>query len=144
MTASLVPSLLAFIAVIAMIPVALWLMKRAQVLRPGAAGPLSIVAGLSMGPRDRIAVIHAGGRYLVVGITAQQMTLLAQLDQWPGSAPSGAALAAIAGAAPDATPGAPADPHAPSVASSATASPLSPFSRLLRRLDPNDPKRPHG
>jgi len=120
-TASLVPSLLAFIAVIAMIPVALWLMKRAQVLRPGAAGPLSIVAGLSMGPRDRIAVIHAGGRYLVVGITAQQMTLLAQLDEWPG----------------DIAPG-----TAPATAS--PLSPLSPFSRLLHRLDPNDPNRPHG
>ena len=118
MTASLVPSLLAFLAVIAMIPVALWLMKRAQVLRPGTAGPLSIVAGLSMGPRERIAVIHAAGRYLVVGITAQQMTLLAQLDQWPGDTPS------------DTAPGA--------------APARSPFSRLLRRLDPNDPNRPHG
>ena len=141
MTASLVPSLLAFIAVIAMIPVALWLMKRAQVLRPGAAGPLSIVAGLSMGPRDRIAVIHAGGRYLVVGITAQQMTLLAQLDQWPGSPSSGAALAAVAGIAPDASSAPAGSPDAPSAA---PATPLSPFSRLLRRLDPNDPNRPHG
>ncbi|MBK8765027.1 MAG: flagellar biosynthetic protein FliO [Burkholderiaceae bacterium] len=141
MTASLVPSLLAFIAVIAMIPVALWLMKRAQVLRPGAAGPLSIVAGLSMGPRDRIAVIHAGGRYLVVGITAQQMTLLAQLEQWPGSPSSGAALAAVAGIAPDASSAPAGSPDAPSAA---PATPLSPFSRLLRRLDPNDPNRPHG
>ena len=141
MTASLVPSLLAFIAVIAMIPVALWLMKRAQVLRPGAAGPLSIVAGLSMGPRDRIAVIHAGGRYLVVGITAQQMTLLAQLDQWPGSPSSGAALAAVAGIAPDASSAPAGSPDAPSAA---PATPLSPFLRLLRRLDPNDPNRPHG
>ncbi|MBP7661694.1 MAG: flagellar biosynthetic protein FliO [Burkholderiaceae bacterium] len=141
MTASLVPSLLAFIAVIAMIPVALWLMKRAQVLRPGAAGPLSIVAGLSMGPRDRIAVIHAGGRYLVVGITAQQMTLLAQLEQWPGSPSSGAALAAVAGIGPDASSAPAGSPDAPSAA---PATPLSPFSRLLRRLDPNDPNRPHG
>ena len=141
MTASLVPSLLAFIAVIAMIPAALWLMKRAQVLRPGAAGPLSIVAGLSMGPRDRIAVIHAGGRYLVVGITAQQMTLLAQLEQWPGSPSSGAALAAVAGIAPDASSAPAGSPDAPSAA---PATPLSPFSRLLRRLDPNDPNRPHG
>jgi len=140
-TASLVPSLLAFIAVIAMIPVALWLMKRAQVLRPGAAGPLSIVAGLSMGPRDRIAVIHAGGRYLVVGITAQQMTLLAQLEQWPGSPSSGAALAAVAGIGPDASSAPAGSPDAPSAA---PATPLSPFSRLLRRLDPNDPNRPHG
>jgi flagellar protein FliO/FliZ len=141
-TASLVPSLLAFIAVIAMIPAALWLMKRAQVLRPGAAGPLSIVAGLSMGPRDRIAVIQAGGRYLVVGITAQQMTLLAQLDQWPGASAGGATPTA-----PTRTADGTAVTNAVDAASPAgtpAASPLSSFSRLLRRLDPNDPNRPHG
>jgi flagellar protein FliO/FliZ len=114
MTSSLVPSLIAFLGVIALIPVALWVMKRAQSLRPGAGGPLAIVAALSTGPRERIAVLNAGGRYLVVGITAQQMTLLATLDEWPGAG------------APD--------------ASASTPAP-SPFSRLLRRIDPNDPNR---
>jgi flagellar protein FliO/FliZ len=84
MTASLLPSLLAFIAVIAMIPLALWLMKRGQALRPRASGPLAVVAGLSMGPRERVAVIQAGGRYLVVGVTAQSINVLATLDEWPG------------------------------------------------------------
>ena len=54
MTSSLVPSLIAFLGVIALIPVALWVMKRAQSLRPGAGGPLAIVAALSTGPRERI------------------------------------------------------------------------------------------
>ena len=84
MTASLLPSLLAFIAVIAMIPLARWLMKRGQALRPRAAGPLAVIAGLSMGPRERIAVIQVGGRYLVVGVTAQTINVLASLDEWPG------------------------------------------------------------
>jgi len=84
MTASLLPSLLAFIAVIAMIPLALWLMKRGQALRPRASGPLTLVAGLSMGPRERIAVVQAGGRYLVVGVTAQSINVLSTLDHWPG------------------------------------------------------------
>ena len=76
MTASLLPSLLAFVAVIAMIPLALWLMK---------SGPLTLVAGLSMGPRERIAVVQAGGRYLVVGVTAQSINVLSTLDTWPGA-----------------------------------------------------------
>jgi flagellar protein FliO/FliZ len=85
MSASLLPSLLAFIAVIAMIPLALWLMKRGQALRPRASGPLTLVAGLSMGPRERIAVVQAGGRYLVVGVTAQSINVLGTLDSWPGT-----------------------------------------------------------
>jgi flagellar protein FliO/FliZ len=85
MTSSMLPSLVAFVAIVAMIPAVLWLVKRSQGLRPGAAGPLSVVAGLSVGPRERIAVVQAAGRYLVVGITGQSMTLLATLDEWPAS-----------------------------------------------------------
>jgi flagellar protein FliO/FliZ len=84
MTVSILPSLLAFVAVIAMIPLALWLMKRGQALRPRASGPLAVIAGLSMGPRERIAVVQAGDRYLVVGVTAQTINVLATLDTWPG------------------------------------------------------------
>ncbi len=120
MTPSLLPSLVAFVAVIAMIPVALWVMKRAQSLRPGATGPLAIVAGLSVGPRDRIAVVRAADRYLVVGITPAQMTLLATLDQWPG---------ADAGA------------H-PLEAAAATGAPLSSFARLLRQTRHDDAAPP--
>lgn len=96
MTPSLMPSLLAFAAVIAMIPVALWLMRRVRTPRD-AGGPLALVAGLSVGPRERIVVLRAADRHLVVGITGQSMTLLAELDQAPepqrgtrpGSVPGG-------------------------------------------------------
>jgi len=117
MSSSLVPSLLAFFVVIAMIPGVLWLVKGAQKLRPGGNGPLGLVAGLSLGPRERIVVIHADDRYLVVGITAQQMTLLANLDTWP-------------------------DSHE-SPANGASGSTLgSQFARLLRRTESHDANRP--
>ena len=94
MSTSMLPSLVAFVAVILMIPVALWLMKRTQSLRPGGPGALSVVAGLSVGPRERIAVVRAAGRYLVIGVTGQSMTLLATLDHWPeGAAPQPGATA---------------------------------------------------
>ena len=83
MSSSIVPSLLAFVAVLAMIPAALWLVKRAQALRPAGHGPLSVVAAIPLGARERVAVINAAGRYLVVGVTGQSMTLLACLDDWP-------------------------------------------------------------
>lgn len=86
MTTSLLPSLAAFVAVILMIPAALWLVKRSQALRPGGNGAMSVVAGLPVGPRERIAVIRVADRHLVVGITGQSMTLLATLDDWPADA----------------------------------------------------------
>ena len=77
---SLFPSLLAFALVIALIPAALWVVKRTQALRPSRDGALQLVAGLALGPRERVAVINVGGRSLVVGVTAQSITHLATLD----------------------------------------------------------------
>lgn len=85
MTTSMLPSLVALVAVILMIPIALWLVKRSQTLRAGGTGPLSVIAGIPVGTRERIAVIQVADRYLVVGITSQSMSLLATLDSWPAA-----------------------------------------------------------
>lgn len=77
------PSLLAFVVVIALIPVALSLVKRAHQLRPQRHGVLNLVGALPVGPRERIAVVTAGEKWLVVGITPQSINLLAALDQAP-------------------------------------------------------------
>lgn len=98
MMTSMLPSLTAFVFVLLMIPAALWLMRRGQGLR-GGTGPLAMVAGLNVGARERIAVVRAADRFLVVGITAQSMTLLATLDEWPqaeaAQAPSGSPFATL-------------------------------------------------
>jgi len=96
MNASLLPSLLAFAAVVAMIPAALWLLRRSQSPR-SARGPLSVVAGLAVGPRERIVVVRAADRHLVVGVTGQSMTLLAELEHWPADAQAatGASFASL-------------------------------------------------
>ena len=78
---SILPSLLAFALVIALIPAALWVLKRAQALRPARDGALQLVAGLALGPRERIAIVKVGQRSLVVGITAQTIPHLATLDK---------------------------------------------------------------
>lgn len=88
MTTSLLPSLVALVAVVLMIPAALWLVKRSQALRVGGAGPLSVITGVALGPRERIVVVRAADRVLVVGLTAQSMSLLATLDEWPAGDPS--------------------------------------------------------
>ena len=100
MTTSLMP-LLAFLIVIAMIPVALWMMKRAGI--GGAAGPagnvLRHVSQLSLGTSQRVTVVEiavgAERHWLVLGVTGERVT---QLASYPapdvGSAPSAPAHSA--------------------------------------------------
>lgn len=56
-------------------------------VRWGARSPLQVVAALPMGPRKQIALVAVGETYLVVGVTATQMSLLATLD--PSAVPTG-------------------------------------------------------
>ena len=49
-------------------------------VRWGARSPLQVVAALPLGSRKQIAVVAVGETYLVVGVTATQMSLLATLD----------------------------------------------------------------
>jgi flagellar protein FliO/FliZ len=75
--------LVAFLFVIAMIPVALWLMKRAGL--GGAGGPqgnvLRHVAQLSLGTSQRVTVVEIAvgveRHWLVLGVTGERVAQLA-------------------------------------------------------------------
>lgn len=74
-------SFLVLLAVIVSIPLVLWLVKRLSQLPGGPGhGPLSLPASISVGPRERIAVLKVGERLLLVGITSQSINLLTELD----------------------------------------------------------------
>jgi flagellar protein FliO/FliZ len=77
------PSLIAFAVVVALIPIVLALIKRTQQVRPNRQGMLSLVGGLNVGTRERIAVVATGGKWLIVGVTPQSINLLATLDEPP-------------------------------------------------------------
>ncbi len=127
MTPSVWPSILAFIVVIGLIPLALAVVKRAQGLRPRQQGALRLIDGLSVGPRERIAIVEAGGQRLVVGITAQSIRLLTRLDDAAGAADDPfASMTAV---------GMPAT-GMPATGSPAAGAPAadSPFSRVLARI----------
>jgi flagellar protein FliO/FliZ len=106
MPTSLAP-LLWFAAIIALIPIALWLLKRTPVGSLGAPGTLRSVAALALSPTQRVMTIEVGEgdqrRWLVLGVTPQSVTLLRDMP------PQGDALA----------PG---------------AVPATPFAQLLGRL----------
>jgi len=69
-----------FIGIIALIPVALWLLKRTPLGGSAAAGVLRVVAQLPTAPNQRILVVEVGQgedrRWLVLGATAQNITTL--------------------------------------------------------------------
>jgi len=73
-------SLIWFIAIIAMIPVALWLLKRSPMMAGAGQGVLKSVAALPLSQNQRIVTVEVGSgedrRWLVLGVTAQSITTL--------------------------------------------------------------------
>jgi flagellar protein FliO/FliZ len=77
-------ALMWFAVVVAAIPLALWLFKRTAI---GAAattpGAMRTVAALALGPGQRVVTVEIGHgaerRWLVLGVTAQQITTLHEM-----------------------------------------------------------------
>lgn len=69
-----------FLGIVALIPVALWLLKRTPIGGGAAAGVLRVVAQLPTAPNQRLLVVEVGQgedrRWLVLGATAQSITTL--------------------------------------------------------------------
>jgi flagellar protein FliO/FliZ len=88
-------SLLWFVAIIALIPLALWLLKRTPLGGSNAAGVMRTVAALPLSPSQRIVTIEVGAgedrRWLVLGVTSQTITTLhtmtPQIDDVPPGGP---------------------------------------------------------
>lgn len=84
--------LLWFIAIVAMIPLALWLLKRSPMgAAMGAAGaPAKVVASLPLGPNQRVLTLEVGQgverRWLLVGVTPQSINALHTLTPPPEAA----------------------------------------------------------
>ena len=100
-------SLFWFIAIVAMIPVALWLLKRTPMGGAASGSMLRSIGALPLSANQRIVTVEVGQgdarRWLVLGVTAQSITTLHTMD-------------------PQA--------EAPAVA----ATPVTPFAQLIGRL----------
>jgi flagellar biosynthetic protein FliO len=85
MTSSILPSVLALLFVLGIIPVSLWVLKQSKglgnkQLKGNVQNQLSLIHRLQVGPREQIAVLQVAGKTLVVGITAQTIQTLAELE----------------------------------------------------------------
>ncbi len=70
--------LLPLIAVCAALLGWLWWLRKGQSLR-GPGGPLKVVQAVAVGARERVVVVDAQERRLVLGVTAQRVELIAEL-----------------------------------------------------------------
>lgn len=72
-------SVLMLFVVLALIPLVLWALKKMQTFRPGgSARVLELAAQLPLGARERVVLVRLNERLLVLGVTPQQVTLLAE------------------------------------------------------------------
>ena len=79
MSQSLLP-ILWFIAILALIPVALWLLKRTPMGGSASGGQMRVVAALPLAPNQRVLTVEVGQgedrRWLVLGVTGQNINTL--------------------------------------------------------------------
>jgi flagellar protein FliO/FliZ len=77
---SVFTSLLWFVAILAAIPLVLWLWKRSPAGGASAQGWMRTVAVLPLSPSQRLLTVEVGQgehrRWLVLGVTGQQITTL--------------------------------------------------------------------
>jgi flagellar protein FliO/FliZ len=82
-TSTIVSSALWFLAILALIPLALWLLKRTPAGGAGAMGWLRNVAVLPLGPGQRVAIVEIGRgdarRWLVLGVTGERIERLHEM-----------------------------------------------------------------
>jgi flagellar protein FliO/FliZ len=91
---SVLPTIVALVFVVALIPAAMWLLKRFGAA-PGAAAQaagLKVVAQLPLGARERLVVLEAGDRWLLLGVTAGAVNRVGTLPK-PAADSTGDAIA---------------------------------------------------
>ncbi len=75
------PSVLALAAVLALILILGWVLKRVRVPGVSSALPMRPIGSLSLGARERVVVVEIGDQWHVLGVTAQSITPLSQMPK---------------------------------------------------------------
>jgi flagellar protein FliO/FliZ len=97
---SLLPLVLALVFVLALIPAAVWLLKRMGAGTATSAAGLRVVAQLPLGTRERLVVVEAGERWLLLGVTAASINRVGTLPKGAlPAAPTAANFASLLSAA---------------------------------------------
>ena len=94
---AMLSSLLWFVAIVALIPLALWLLKRTPAGGGSAQGLMRSVAVLPLAPNQRLVTVDIGRgdarRWLVLGVTGERITNLHEMAPQDDALPPAQALA---------------------------------------------------
>jgi flagellar protein FliO/FliZ len=71
---------LSLLMVLVVIAISAVILKRFQGVRHSIGG-LKIITSLHLGPKERLVVVQAGSKQLLLGVTAQQINILETLDE---------------------------------------------------------------
>lgn len=73
--------MLGLIVVLGLLLGTLWLLKRISQPRGTIAGLMRVVAGVSVGPRERVVILELGNSWLVLGVSPGQVSTLAEIPR---------------------------------------------------------------
>ena len=91
-------ALIGLAAVLALVAVMAWALKRFSGLRGTGSGLIRIVGAAAVGPRERIVLVEVGGSWLLVGVAPGQVRALHTLPKADSSSvPAPPAEAGFAG-----------------------------------------------
>ncbi len=85
---SAVQMVVGLIIVLALLLGALWLLKRISQPQGAAAGLLRVIAGVTVGPRERVIILELGNSWLVLGVAPGQVNTLAEIPRQEMPAPA--------------------------------------------------------
>jgi flagellar protein FliO/FliZ len=88
---SFAPMALALLLVLALIGIAVWVLRRTGIAPRSAGSPLRLVSQLPLGPRERVVVVEVGERWWLLGVGAGGITRLGTLakgEAGPAAAPA--------------------------------------------------------
>ena len=70
---SVLPMIIALVFVLALIPAAVWLLKRLGAGQASGTAGLKVVGSLSLGARERLVLVDDGRELILLGVTAQSI-----------------------------------------------------------------------
>ena len=82
--AALVQALFGFVIVLGLLYGFFWLLRRFAPGQTGAQGIVKVVGGVMLGPRERIVVVEVQDTWLLVGVTAGQVSPLHSMPRPEG------------------------------------------------------------
>jgi len=96
---SYTPMVLALVFVLGLMAAAVWILRRAGLAPRAGTSHMKIVSQLALGPRERVVIVEAGDRWLLLGVGAGGISRLGTMprSEGPGAEVPPASFSALLG-----------------------------------------------